>query len=92
MALGEVDGLGIDREGRPYWNGKLLEFRQQLKLTKIQSWFASIVALATLFGMVATCLQGWTAYSDWACKFDRHVLVSCPPPAPQPASAAHHPE
>jgi hypothetical protein len=88
IAMGEADGLGIDRDGRLHWHGKPVEIvGQRLDLTRTQALFAIIVAVATILGMAATCVQGWVTYHDWACKVDWPAAVSCPkqPVAPNPA-------
>jgi hypothetical protein len=81
VALGEMDGLGIDRDGRPYWNGKPLEIRQHLDLSKGQAIFAAVM---TLIIALATFVQGWTAYHEWACKVDWPTAVACPKPPSVP--------
>jgi hypothetical protein len=88
IALGEADGLGIDREGRLHWDGKPVEIiGQRIDLTRTQLGLAWIVAMAAGITAVATLVQGWTAYHDWACKVDWPAAVSCPkkPATPNPA-------
>jgi hypothetical protein len=51
IAMTETGGLGIDRDGRLYWNGKPVEIvGRRLDLTAAQFALAIIVAFATLFG------------------------------------------
>jgi hypothetical protein len=88
IALDEEDGLGIDRDGRLHWDGKPVEIiGQRLDLTKTQIAIAAVVAGATVVTALATVVQGWTAYHDWACKVGWPTFVSCPqkPAAPNPA-------
>jgi hypothetical protein len=80
IAMGEADGLGIDKDGRLYWDGKPVEIiSQRLDLTKAQTFIAASVAIFTLIAALATTVQAWTAYSDWACKVRWPVLATCPP-------------
>jgi hypothetical protein len=88
IAMGETGGLGIDRDGRLYWNGKPVEIiSQRLDLTKAQFGIGIVVAVATLITAFGTIVQSSVAYHDWACKVDWPPLVSCPqkPAAPNPA-------
>ena len=79
IAMTETGGLGIDRDGRLYWNGKPVEIvGRQLDLTTTQIVVAIVVAVATVVGAAGTCFQGWAAYHDWACKVN-WPAVACPP-------------
>jgi hypothetical protein len=90
IAMTETGGLGIDRDGRLYWNGKPVEIvGRRLDLTAAQFALAIIVALATLFGAAGACVQGWTAYHDWACKVNWPTGVACPH-APTTARSRDH--
>jgi len=69
IAQKELYGLGVDDSGRLYWNGKPVEIiGQRLDLTWPQFIIAVVVAVATVIAAIATSVQAWTAYSDWACK------------------------
>jgi hypothetical protein len=63
------EGLGIDRDGRLYWNGKPVEIiGRRLDLTRTQAGVAIAVAVFTGIAAAATAVQAWTAYHDWACR------------------------
>jgi hypothetical protein len=82
------EGLGIDPDGRLYWNGKPVEIiGQRLDLTKTQLGLAIAVAVFTGIAALATAVQAWTAYHDWACRTGQPTLnVACPPkPVSEPA-------
>jgi hypothetical protein len=75
----DEEGLGIDRDGRLYWNGKSVEIvGQRLDLTRTQAWIGIAVAVFTAIAAVGTAVQGWTAYHDWACKTGWWTFVGCP--------------
>ena len=86
----DEEGLGIDRDGRLYWNGKPVEIvGQRLDLTRTQASVAILVALFTFIAAMGTAVQAWTAYHDWACKTGSPAFVACPStassqPNPQP--------
>jgi hypothetical protein len=83
----ETGGLGVDPSGRLYWNGRPVEIvSQRLDLTKLQIGIALFVAGSTFIAAIATSVQAWTAYHDWACKVGWPVVAKCPPPPPVPPS------
>ena len=85
ISTGETGGLGIDPNGRLYWNGKPVEIvGQRLDLTWVQAAIALSVAVFTLIVALATSVQAWTAYHDWACKVRWPVYVACPSEPPLP--------
>ena len=87
IATDEADGLGIDPSGRLYWNGKPVEIvSQRLDLTRAQNTIALLVAVFTGIAAIATSVQAWTTYHDWACKVGWPVAAKCPPPPPVPPS------
>jgi hypothetical protein len=82
IALKEAGGLGIDRDGRLYWNGKGVEIiGQRLDLTKTQAVVAIAIAVFTAIAALGTAVQGWTAYHEWARKIGWPTFVACPPNA-----------
>jgi hypothetical protein len=79
IAMGEADGLGIDKDGRLYWDGKPVEIiSQRLDLTKAQAFTGALVAVFTLIAARATGVQAFTAYHEWACKVRWPVVATCP--------------
>jgi hypothetical protein len=79
ISIDEADGLGIDRDGRLYWNGKPVEIvGSRLDLTGPQFAVAIALAFFTAIAALGTAVQGWTAYHDWACKTGWPSLVACP--------------
>lgn len=79
ISIKESGGLGIDKTGRLYWNGKPVEIiGHRLDLTRPQFFVAVVVAAATVIAAAATAVQAWTAYHDWACKVHWPIAVACP--------------
>jgi hypothetical protein len=77
------EGLGIDGDGRLYWDGRPVEIvGQRLDLTKTQAFVAIAVAVFTGIAAIATAVQAWTAYHDWACKTEWPTFAACPPSSP----------
>jgi hypothetical protein len=80
ISTSEGDGLGIDADGRLYWNGKPVEIiGRRLDLTKNQTAIAIAVAVFTALAAVGTSVQAGVAYHDWACKTGWPAILSCPP-------------
>ena len=81
IAISETGGLGIDPDGRLYWNGKPVEIvSRRIDLTGTQAFFAVLIAICTAIGGIGAAAQGWAAYHDWACKNKRPAIVACPSP------------
>ncbi|TFV38675.1 hypothetical protein E4K66_14935 [Bradyrhizobium frederickii] len=79
ISIKEIDGLGIDNEGRLHWNGKPVEIiGRRVDLTRGQSLIAIVVAVFTVIAGIGAAAQGWAAYHDWACKNKQRSLLSCP--------------
>jgi|SRR5882672_1027127 len=59
IALKESDGLGIDIDGRLYWDGKPVEIiGRRLDLTWSQFWIALVVATFTVVAVSELRLKG----------------------------------
>ena len=90
IGLEELDGLGVDRDGRLYWDGKPVEIiGRRLDLTRSQFAVAVIVAIATVIAALTTTVQAWTAYHDMACQVNWPAWPACTslaPTEPQPNS------
>jgi hypothetical protein len=76
----ELDGLGVDRDGRLHWHGKPVEIiGRRLDLTRSQLVVAVVIASATVIATMATTVQAWTAYHDMACQVNWPVWPTCSP-------------
>lgn len=73
--------MGVDENtGELYWDGKPVEMRRRLDLTRSERWFALIVGAFTILGSIGAVAQGWAAAHQWACSTSI-VQRGCPPPA-----------
>jgi hypothetical protein len=79
ISINELNGLGIDNDGRLHWNGKPVEIiGRRLDLTRTQAFIAIVVAAFTIIGSIGAAAQGWAAYHDWACRNKLPAGISCP--------------
>jgi hypothetical protein len=79
IGMSEADGLGIDPDGRLYWNGKPVEIiGRRIDLTWTQIAIAFAVAIFTAIGALGTLAQGGIAYHDWACRNKEPSIIACP--------------
>jgi hypothetical protein len=69
IGQGELDGLGVDIDGRLYWQGRPVEIiGQRLVLSFWQRVYALILGAGAFAAFVVTLAQGLTALADWMCK------------------------
>jgi hypothetical protein len=82
IGVGEVEGMGVDADGRLYWHGKPVEIiGQRLELTFWQKVWAIILAVGAFSAFVVTLLEGSTVLIDWMCKVGWIVTSTvCSPP------------
>jgi hypothetical protein len=79
--MSEVDGLGIDSDGRSYWSGKPVEIiGRRIDSLMEQTDVAIAVAVFTAIGALGTLAQGGVAYHDWACRNKGPSIITCPTP------------
>jgi|HubBroStandDraft_6_1064221.scaffolds.fasta_scaffold252857_3 hypothetical protein len=76
ISIDETDLLGVDGEGRLYWNGKPVEVSQRLTLSWWQEVAALIVSAFVIIGAIGSAAQGWAAYNTWACTVGWYAV--CP--------------
>jgi hypothetical protein len=76
VSLEQLDHLGVDSQQRLYWDGKRI--KTGLDLTWPQTIGGLIIAVATVLAALGSCIQGWTAYHEWACKVHWPVAAKCP--------------
>jgi hypothetical protein len=64
----DLSRLSIDRDGRLYWDGKPVEIRRRIAMSRMQTVGASIVAAFIVIGAIGAAIQGAAAARDWACR------------------------
>jgi hypothetical protein len=79
----DLSRLSIDRDGRLYWDGKPVEVRRRISLSRAQVVGASIVAAFVVIGAIASAIQGAVAARELACRFGWSASA-CTLPGGQP--------
>jgi hypothetical protein len=68
IGITDLSRLAIDNEGRLYWDGKPVEVRRRVTMSRAQIVGAAIVAVFVVIGAVGAALNGSAAALDWACR------------------------
>ena len=69
--------IGVDDAGLLYWDGRPVEVRRRLDLSRGEKWFAVVVGFFTILGGVGAVAQGWAAAHQWSCQIEA-VNWHCP--------------
>lgn len=77
--------LSIDNDGRLYWDGKPVEVRRSMLMSRTQVIGASVIAAFVIMGAVGAIIQGSLAARDWACRLG-WTSNYCGVPASRPPS------
>jgi len=64
----DLSRLSIDRDGKLYWDGKPVEVRRRITMSRAQIVGASIVAVFIMIGALGAAVQGAATAYDWACR------------------------
>ncbi|CAN0273837.1 unnamed protein product, partial [Phaeothamnion confervicola] len=69
-AVGAMDltRLSIDDDGRLYWDGKPVEVRRKLMMSRGQIVGVSLIAVFVVIAALGAAIQGSAAAHEWACK------------------------
>jgi hypothetical protein len=87
----DLSRLSIDSDGRLYWDGKPVEVRRRVSMSRAQVVGASIVAAFVVIGAVASAVQGAVAARELACRFGWSASACTPPGAVQPRNGSDIP-
>src|SRR4051794_8996003 len=68
ISLQGLSLFALDERGNLYWDGKPVETRSRVRLTRTQALGAFIVGTFAVAGGLGGAVQGWVAYNEWACK------------------------
>jgi hypothetical protein len=82
LAAADLSRLSIDNDGRLYWDGKPVEVRRRIQMSRAQVVGASIVAA---FIVIGAAVQGSLALRDWTCRLGWTTSYCTLPAAPAPA-------
>lgn len=91
LGIAEDDLIGTDGKGGLYWDGKPIEVRKRLDLTRGERLFALVVGLFTIAGSIGAVAQGWAAAHQWTCQTGL-VMAGCPVPSNAPSQPAPAPQ
>lgn len=87
----DLSRLSIDHDGRLYWDGKPVEVRRRISMSRAQVVGASIVAAFVVIGAVASAIQGAVAARELACRFGWSASACTPPGGVQPRNGSDIP-
>ncbi len=76
----DLTRLSIDSDGRLYWDGKPVEVRRRLMMSRGQVVGASVIAFFILIAAIGSAIQATATLSDWACRTG--LSSQCESPAP----------
>ena len=68
LGIADLGRLSIDNDGRLYWDGKPVEVRRRILMSRAQIIGASLIGLFVAIGAVASAISGAAAARDWACR------------------------
>ena len=69
-AVGAMDlsRMSIDNDGRLYWDGKPVEVRRRMMMSRAQIAGAVLIGLFVFIGAIGAAVQGSAVAHDWACR------------------------
>lgn len=68
LVTADLRRLSIDNDGRLYWDGKPVEVRRRLEMSRAQVLGAGVVATFIVIGAIGAAIQGSLALRDWGCR------------------------
>jgi hypothetical protein len=79
----DLTRLSIDNDGRLYWDGKPVEVRRRIMMSRAQISGAALIGVFVVIGAIGAAIQGAAAARDWACRLGWIESTCALPPAPQ---------
>ena len=80
----DLTRLSIDNDGRLYWDGKPVEVRRQLMMSRGQIVSASLIAFFIVVAAIGSAIQAAAMLGDWACRSGWSSSCASPFPEPKP--------
>jgi len=68
LATADLSRLSIDNDGRLYWDGKPVEVRRRIQMSRTQAVGAGVVSVFIVIGAIGAAIQGSVALRDWSCR------------------------
>ena len=75
VVSGEVKRLGINEQNELFWDGRHVEIRRSLTLTRFQKFITIIVTFCAVLGALGGFVTGFNNASVFLCAF-----LTCPAP------------
>ena len=87
IGITDLSRLSIDRDGRLYWDGKPVEVRRRIMMSRAQILSAVVIGAFVVIGAVGAAINGTAAAIDWACRIGWTKSycgpAETPPPRPE---------
>jgi hypothetical protein len=80
----DLTRLSIDNDGRLYWDGKPVEVRRQLMMSRGQIVGAGLIAFFIVVAAIGSAIQAAATLGDWACRSGWSRHCDAPPATPKP--------
>ena len=77
IEVSDLNRLGIDQRDQLYWDGRRIEIRRRLDLTRLQKTAAILVTLFAVLGGLGGFFSGFSDAAGFLCTRGVHWL-SCP--------------
>lgn len=68
IGISDLGRLSIDNDGRLYWDGKPVEVRRRIMMSRAQVIGASLIGVFVVIGAIGATVQASAAARDWACR------------------------
>jgi hypothetical protein len=68
IGISDLGRLSIDNDGRLYWDGKPVEVRRRIMMSRAQVIGASVIGAFVVIGALGAAIQASAAARDWACR------------------------
>ena len=91
VGMMDLSRLSIDNDGRLYWDGKPVEVRRRIMLSRAQAIGVGVIGAFVIVGALSAAIQATAAARDWACRFGWSTTY-CTLPDPAPRKPAVRPE
>jgi hypothetical protein len=87
IGVADLSRLAIDNDGRLYWDGKPVEVRRRILMSRAQVIGAGVIGAFVAIGAIGAAIQGSAAVRDWACRLGwttNYCALPDTPPALHP--------
>jgi hypothetical protein len=86
ISVEDLDRLGINARNELFWDGKRIEIRRRLDLTKVQKSVAIVVSAFAILGSLGSFVTGLNNASAFLCARGRPWLGCAVPANPAPSA------